>query len=91
MSVLIISDNAVLCRLRTAVISGTVTVNGAPASRDILAYKNDDNNIYASTRSSGADGIWEIEVIGNHNDRFRVICVGDDGENSQIYEHVTVA
>lgn len=74
--------------IREIVFSGTVEVDGLPASRVIKAYKiNQEDRLFET--ESGVDGTWELVMTGNYNDEFRIICVGAVGENSAIYEHLS--
>lgn len=77
--------------LATSTIAGTVTVDGNPAARVVLIYKNNDYNLLASTVSDPDTGVWSVEVAAGVNDRLRVVCVGGAGENSQVFDQITVS
>lgn len=68
-------------------VSGTVTVNGSPASRRVLIYKAGITDVIASTLSD-ISGNFSVDVLANNNDSLRVVIVGEAGENSIIFEHV---
>lgn len=70
-------------------LSGIVKVNGLPTKRRVLVYRNYDANLYAETWSDETNGSWSVTVekVGEH-DRYRIVCVGEAGENSEVYEHI---
>ena len=68
--------------------SGTVKVEGTAVVRTILGYKKGFSDTTYTTESDSS-GDWSLEMSGGSNDEFRIICVGETGENSQIYEHIT--
>ena len=92
MATLKISQDAAVAGLQiaTVTLSGNVTSDTAPVVRQVLVYKNRDTALYSST-TSDSGGNWSVAVVGNANDRFRVIIVGEPGENSAIVEDVVPA
>ena len=73
--------------LRNITFTGTVIHSGVGVSRKILCYKKGVNEfVYETTSDSFGD--WTLTVVGGFNDEFRIICVGNPGENSKIFEHV---
>lgn len=74
--------------VRQISFSGTVEIDGSPAARSIKAYKVGSPETLFETVSA-SDGTWKLVIPGGTNDSFRIFCVGNDGENSVIYEHVT--
>jgi len=84
-----ILDPAVLSApLRMVLFSGTVKLSGAGIVRDIIGYKVTVPDLVYET-TSDASGNWELEMPGGSADMFRIIAVGIEGENSQIYDHLT--
>jgi len=73
--------------LRMISFSGTVRVDGDPAEREIIGIKKIVPTTFYKTMSDAA-GDWSLEMPGGTNDEFRIICVGLEGENSGIYEHL---
>ena len=74
--------------IREISFSGVVMVDGLTASRIIKGYRVDQaDRVYETV--SGVDGTWVLKMVGGPRDEFRIICVGEAGENSVIYEHVT--
>lgn len=73
----------------TKTLSGQVKVNDVPAERRILVYRMDRPNLFAEGWSDPITGNWSIEIntVGD-NDRYRIICVGEVGENAGVYENV---
>ncbi len=70
--------------------SGVVTVDGEFASRTVLAYNIKDSEKVYSTVSSGVDGTYSITIsLAKNFEEVRIICVGETGENSKIYEHLS--
>lgn len=74
-------------KVRYITLSGTVMVGVDAVVRDIKAYRKDDPERCFETVSDAA-GDWSLDVPGNANDFFRIIAIGIDGENSEIFEHV---
>lgn len=64
-----------------------IVLNSVPVIRQVLAYKNGAKDSPYETFSD-SNGDWEIPVVANNNDKFRVIIVGEDGEYSKIFENV---
>lgn len=83
----VVNEVVLGARLKYITFSGTVAVDGQPASRVIEVYKIGQERKYWETVSE-EDGTWELQMSGNSSDEFRIICVGNVGENSVIYEHV---
>ena len=74
-------------KLATKVISGTVLVDGFPAERKILIYLSINDSLLGSLISDSS-GEFSSIITAGRNDRIRVLCVGEPGENSQVFEHV---
>lgn len=83
----VVPDSIVLLSLSMITLSGEVLVDGAPANRVILIYKNGSTSALAVTSSNADTGLWGITVVGHANDRFRVVKVGES-ENSEIFENI---
>lgn len=73
--------------LKTLTFSGTVKRAGVGVVRTIRIYKKNFFDLPWET-ASDADGDWSMEVPGGSRDEFVVICFGEAGENSQIFDHV---
>ena len=74
--------------LKVITFSGTVKVNGVGISRKILGYKKRFPDMPWQTVSDSS-GNFTLSIPGGSNDEFRLICIGEAGENSQIFEHLT--
>lgn len=72
---------------RYVTFSGTVKLSGTGVVRTILVYRENAPDVSNST-TSDASGNWSITMAAGSNDKFRIIAVGIDGENSEIFEHV---
>ena len=77
--------NAVLSSIT---FSGTVKLDGVGVIRDIKGCKVLIPEVIYET-ASDSSGNWELTMPGGTNVEFRIIAVGADGENSQIYDHLT--
>ncbi len=95
---LIFTPEFTCAKRKTITLSGTVkSTTGVGLVRKILVYKKfkpslqeDDGesyNVWAETISE-SDGTFTLDVYGGSHDSFRVIAVGNEGENSAIYEHI---
>ena len=75
--------------LKYGIISGTVQKSAANVRRQIIIYKSGFTTILAGdTFSDSSTGVFSAVVKAGINDRFRVICIGAEGENSVVYESV---
>ena len=75
--------------LKYGTLSGTVKKSGAGIKRQVLIYKlGAETSLINDSFSNSSTGEFSVTVKSGQNDRFRVICVGADGENSEIYEDV---
>lgn len=74
--------------LKTVTFSGTVTLSGSGVARNIIAYKKNTYTIPYETVSDGSTGEWSLDVTGGSNDEFLIICIGEAGENSVVFDHV---
>lgn len=72
-------------------LAGTVSSNGAPASRLVKIFKNNDITQSDAVYSDETTGAFSFSVDANENDRWRVEAIGAPGENSQVFERVSVA
>jgi hypothetical protein len=87
----VIKPKIINSKIKYGYLSGTVKdSNGSPSIRKIIAYKNDKYSEVVGEAVSNSDGSFLIKVIGNVNDDFRIICLGDksNNENSLLYDHV---
>lgn len=71
----------------TTTFSGTVKAEGVAASRVIYGYKNNNQDISFETKSDSS-GNWSLEIPLGATETARIVCVGEVGENSQVYEHL---
>lgn len=77
-------------RLATFTLAGTVTSSGAGVRRELLVMRYGDPAI--CTRGwSATDGTFSFTLNGNANDKYTVIAVGQDGEQSQIFNAIAGA
>lgn len=75
-------------KVKTITFSGTVKSNGLGVSRKVKGYKVGFPEVAYET-ASDVSGNWQLHMRGGSNDKFRIICIGNEGENSEIYEHLT--
>jgi len=75
-------------KLRTINFSGTVKLDGSGVVRTIIGYKNIKPEILFTTESDSS-GDWVLPMLGGPNEKFRIIAVGIDGENSEIFDGLT--
>lgn len=72
-------------------ISGTIKkLEGSELvaqQREVLLYCR-LGNLYCGSARSDSNGAFSFEVQGLPTDEFRVVVVGESGENSQIFEHI---
>lgn len=77
-------------KLKYGTLSGTVSKDAAGVARRVLVYKVGFPGIIANeTVSNASTGAFSLSVIAGTNDCFRVVCIGIDGENSEIFENVS--
>jgi len=85
-------DNEILTATpKMFTVSGYVTQSGTPVSRKIVVFRDSDmNTSIASTLSDSSDGNFSLELNGNTNDKFTLVCVGleSENENSKIFAHI---
>ena len=77
--------------LRMVRVAGTVrNPTGEGLSRRVIVYKNGNETTVAGTGQSvaGSGGAFSFSVSGGPNDRFRLLAVGEDGENSAVFDHL---
>ncbi len=71
------------------VLSGTILSDGSPAvARQVLIYWNKAVDVTHETVTDSS-GNFSQTVLGNENDKYRVVVVGEDGEYSKIFEDVS--
>lgn len=81
--------NCLALKARMINFNGAVTINGVGAKRKILAYKRRAPDIVLYEGFSNEDGSYSFQLNGNYHDDFRIIGVGNFGENSAIKERVS--
>ena len=87
---IIVYEEPLAAKLKYGILSGTVKKSGVGVVRDLIVYKNGNQEIVtASGQSTVTTGVFSIDVPGGTNDRFRIICLGESGENSEIYEDMS--
>ena len=74
-------------KLPEIIFSGTVKLDSVGVVRKIIGYKQLTPNVMVETTSDSA-GDWSLTMNGGSNDLFRIIAVGIDGENSQIFDRL---
>lgn len=76
--------------VRYKTLSGTVTKAGAGVVRRVLIYKIGEPEILrGDVNSAAGTGVYSATIKAGSNDRFRVVCIGAAGENSEIFENVS--
>lgn len=75
-------------RIAQVTFSGVVTVDGSFGSRVIMGYNTTQPDLPYSTLSDAVTGAWSLTIKMGLAETVRIICVGEDGENSAIYEHL---
>ena len=68
--------------------SGTVDVDGVPAERTIIGYNTNFLKKPYVTKSDPTTGAWELTIRMGLSEVARIFCVGENGENSKIFEGV---
>mgnify|MGYP000701642646 CR=1 FL=1 len=77
-------------KLRYRTLSGTVTKAGTGVVRRVLIYKvGDPETLRGDVTSTDGTGAFSATIKAGSNDRFRVVCLGEPGENSEIFEDVS--
>ena len=74
--------------IATVVLSGTVTKSSVGSQRKIIAYKKNQDEVVLGETISDSNGDFSMEVNGGTNDLFRVICIGEGDENSEIFDGI---
>lgn len=77
-------------KVRYKTLSGTVTKAGSGVARRVLVYKiGFPEVVHGDVNSTAGTGAYSVSIKAGSNDRFRVICIGESGENSEIFENVS--
>ena len=80
-------------KLREVTFSGTVSLdNNIKVERRILLWNMSklENDIAPLVTWSDSNGLWSFTVLGaGSNDRFMIVVVGEDGENSEIFSNLS--
>ena len=75
--------------VRYKTLSGAVTKAGAGVARRVMIYKVGFPEIlHGDVTSTAGTGAYSATIKAGSNDRFRVVCIGASGENSEIFENV---
>lgn len=69
-------------------LSGTVTKLSNPVERNILVYKSNLPTELLGQTVSDILGNFTLSIPCGSNDFLRVVCVGNFGENSEIFDYV---
>lgn len=90
---IIIEEDILLFPIRIKTFSGIVKdADGNAAIREIVFYKETNatgaNNEYLNTKSD-SNGDFSIDIACGKNDKIRAICIGIEGENSQVFEDIS--
>lgn len=76
--------------VRYKTLSGTVTKAAAGVARRVMVYNvNAPTILLGDVTSNAGTGAYSATIKAGSNDRFRVVCVGQTGENSEIFENVS--
>lgn len=75
--------------LDTVTISGTVKSNDVVVSRQVLLFRNNEYNAEQITKSA-SDGSFSFTSWAGKNDRFTVLAVGVNGEQSQVFNDIMI-
>lgn len=76
--------------VRYSTISGTVLKDSVGVARRVIIYNNKEPLVVlGDVTSTDGTGVFAVSVKAGSNDRFRIICIGLAGENSEIYEEVS--
>ena len=77
-------------KIRCRTLSGTVIKSGTGVARRVVAYKvGNPEKLVGDTVSTAPTGAFSMDLPGGSKDRFRIICFGESGENSEIFEDVS--
>ena len=77
-------------KLRYRTLSGTVKKSGSGVARRVIVYKvGVPELLVGDTVSASGTGIFSVEVPVGSNNKLRLICLGESGENSEIFEDVS--
>ena len=84
-------EKALAAKIKYGTLSGTVKKDSVGIVRDLIVYnKADYETVIASGQSVITTGVFSIKVPGGTNDLFRMLCIGESGENSAIYENLKI-
>lgn len=79
-------------KIREVVLSGTVTLSGLGAVRDIVVFRNDDYSSLMGQTTSDTSGDFSVTVRGGSSDTVSLICIGSNAsENSTIFSNISLA
>jgi len=81
----ILSEPFLGANIRIVTFSGTVELDATGVIRHLIGYKKSAPSIPYETDSDGS-GNWSLTMPGSTHDKFMIIAVGNDGENSEIYD-----
>ncbi len=70
--------------------SGIITVDGNPARRVVKVMSQDVYGFFTkgATLSDKNTGEWSITILGTTVDKHFVMCFGEVGEKSEVYDKV---
>lgn len=71
--------------IRMVSFSGTVKLSGTGVVRSLKGYKVSFPEVVFETVSDSS-GNFVLPIGGGSNDFFRIIVIGVDGENSEVFE-----
>jgi len=84
------SESFKAASVRYKTISGTVTKAGSGVARRVLIYHvNEPLVLLGDVMSTAGTGAFSVSIKAGSNDRFRIVCIGQTGENSEIFENVS--
>lgn len=75
--------------LNPVVFSGTVKLSAAGVKRQIIGCNVLSPDVLHYT-TSDASGNWSLTMNAGSKDMFRIIAIGIDGENTEIFDRISI-
>ena len=87
----IVIEKPLAAKLQYGSLSGTVKKATVGVVRNLIVYEiRDQETVIASGQSTVTTGAFNLKISGGTNDRFRMICIGESGENSEIFDDLSI-